>query len=403
MRPLFLFALFAGLSTVQGQQFIASVTDGPWHDPTTWDCSCIPGPDDNVSVFHEVSIGQDVLHGLGLIYVPVAGSIVSSAQVLLRTSGPFDVRGSLEVPRLTLLDAPLEPLGVNFGTVQVTQQFRIARDQFENIGIIQASDTLFSTTTWTNEGTVSVNDLVGAGQVFNNGVITGTGQFRGACFNEGSIEWMGTWDNLGGCYLSGSVVIDGPMTVGNGVELVGSLEVNGELLVQTTLDLDADTAYAEVNGDLTVLGTLQGSGVLCVSDTTNNLGTITGTLDVCDITRTATMAPFLDLNAGTVGPDVVFCDNPFCAPNTVPEEEVSALHIAPNVGPGPFRIGLMVPSGSVELEIMDALGRSVQRSVIRGERALTWDASGVDPGRYLVFTRNADGTLIASGAVVVLR
>jgi hypothetical protein len=52
---------------------------------------------------------------------------------------------------------------------------------------------------------------------------------------------------------------------------------------------------------------------MCVVDTTENEGTISGTIDFCDWTPTVSTPPFIDYSPGTVESSVTFCQNSPCA------------------------------------------------------------------------------------------
>ena len=66
---------------------IASVQSGLWNDPSTWDCNCIPGGDDNVVVDHEVSF--DANAEVSSVLVSASGTLVDLAGVTVSFDGNF--------------------------------------------------------------------------------------------------------------------------------------------------------------------------------------------------------------------------------------------------------------------------------------------------------------------------
>lgn len=57
---LFLLSFQAGTIYRIGTQAVVSVQNGSWHNPTTWDCNCIPTPNDHVIIDngHLITVGQ---------------------------------------------------------------------------------------------------------------------------------------------------------------------------------------------------------------------------------------------------------------------------------------------------------------------------------------------------------
>ncbi|MBK8341306.1 MAG: hypothetical protein IPK99_15575 [Flavobacteriales bacterium] len=108
-----------------------------------------------------------------------------------------------------------------------------------------------------------------------------------------------------------------------------------------------------------------------ITDSTFNGGTVSGTVDLCDVTRTALAAPFLDVNTGSVGDSVVFCNNGYCEVNAIPEHAaVRILEAWPVPGSDQVSIAPLPPS----------LG--------------TWSIDAIDPrGAHLPWSRIVQGTV----------
>lgn len=78
-----LFVLLIGASFRASGATIASITDGPWTDPNTWDCTCVPNmsgwPYDDVTVNHVVTKAAGGLIVLGGADLVVNGTLNISA------------------------------------------------------------------------------------------------------------------------------------------------------------------------------------------------------------------------------------------------------------------------------------------------------------------------------------
>ena len=57
---LYALSFFAGTIYRVGTETIASVKDGNWHEPNTWDCGCVPNSTNDVLIAaeHRVTVGQ---------------------------------------------------------------------------------------------------------------------------------------------------------------------------------------------------------------------------------------------------------------------------------------------------------------------------------------------------------
>ncbi|MBK7083364.1 MAG: hypothetical protein IPH53_01265 [Flavobacteriales bacterium] len=302
MRSLALVSAFLTLPFANAQ-VVTSVVDGNWHDPLTWDCACVPGGDTSVVIGHAVNIVQPDTLGLGDLILVLNGSLDGSA---LSHGGAFYNNGFLLVDRFELRTTPFQVDAVNFGSIEV-QRFEQSREGFVNLGFLVA-DTLDSYALWENEmeGRLEVDLATGPGAVINHGIIEGTGLWAAAFVNDSNFTWIGTIHVQHSSINDGNIALIGDLVLASGLEQGGLMLVEGNVTIQGDLDLDADTALISVQGDLINYGTVGGEGVICVSDSTFNGGVISGTLDLCDITRTALAPPFLDVNTGTVGDSVVF-------------------------------------------------------------------------------------------------
>lgn len=76
VKKLFLFLVYVlvAFTTPLRAQTVASVVDGDWSNPTTWDCNCVPGFTSAVTVAHHVTSSTTV-NGYTSIVVSPAGHL----------------------------------------------------------------------------------------------------------------------------------------------------------------------------------------------------------------------------------------------------------------------------------------------------------------------------------------
>ena len=400
MRSLALVPAFIYLPCTHAQ-IVTSVVDGEWHDPLTWDCACVPGGDTSVVIAHAVNIVQPDTLGLGDLILLLNSSLDGSA---LSHGGPFYNNGFLLVDRFQLRTAAFPLDAVNFGSIEV-QRFEQSRDGFVNLGFLVA-DTLDSYALWENEmeGRLEVDLATGPGTVINHGIIEGTGIWAASLVNDSSFTWIGAIHVQHSSINDGNIALVGDLVLAAGLEQGGLTLVEGTVTVQGDLDLDADTALLSVQGDLINFGTLGGEGVICVSDSTFNGGVISGTLDLCDITRTALAPPFLDVNTGTVGDSVVFCNNGYCEVDAIFEHfAVRVLDAWPSPTSDQVRIAPLPPGGIWSIEAVDPRGAHFPVVAHRSGDGLRVGVGTLPTGFYSLLVRDGAKALIGVARIAVVR
>lgn len=200
---------------------------------------------------------------------------------------------------------------------------------------------------------------------------------------------------------SGIITMDGPHSVAitetvtndGQMHLIGDIDVDGELLNNGAITIEGDLHNDNVvfmggpNTSLRILGnfgnggSVDGEGLICISDITQNSGTISGHVDYCDGSPTVVDPPFIDINTGTVANTVVFCAKGGC---TVQVEGTQDLSWRLFPDPATDEIQVQVPSIPAKVLLFDALGRKVEAPMTWTDRLVRIDLTGLAPGRYVV-------------------
>lgn len=249
-------------------QVIATVQNGPWTNPSTWDCNCVPAPGDSLVITHSVEITGDLTFSFPQVQVTTTGELTMSFPATVILGGTFIIEG----------------------------------------------------------------------HVLLMGWISNAG---------GSIDVSGSFELIGVFSTDGDIVMDG-----------GTMQVEGDLI-----------NYMSISGD----------GSICVYDSTNNQGTITGTVDICDATPTTSTAPIVDLNSGTIAGTVTYCTNSACAFAGVEEAWADAVTAYPNPAGRTMTVSGL---GGIKglLLVRDATGRAVHElrlTGLEGGVQITAPAAGI--------------------------
>jgi hypothetical protein len=127
--------------------------------------------------------------------------------------------------------------------------------------------------------------------------------------------------------LEGHVFFQGMVTIQGLIDVSGMFEMTGTLVNNGQVVMDGGSMIIE--GDLLNNQSIGGDGGICVYLSTNNAGSIIGTVDICDFSPTTTIPPLLDVNSGTVAGTVTYCTNSTCSPvglgEVVLRQEISVI------------------------------------------------------------------------------
>ncbi len=197
----------------------------------------------------------------------------------------------------------------------------------------------------------------------------------GYIYSQGPLIVAGTLSSPGflapGCpvILSGSILAES-LYLGGGMQMIGGfVQVSGNF---------TQAAGAIVDGD----------GQICVGDSSNIQGPLTGTIDLCDLTPTTTVPPFVDGGASFVGPNITFCQGAVCAMGVQDRAVVLELSAYPVPATNELTVSGAF-KGSVEVRVLDELGsvRSVRWE--RRDDRMTVHIEDLRPGLYLMEVRSA--------------
>ncbi|MBK7083179.1 MAG: T9SS type A sorting domain-containing protein [Flavobacteriales bacterium] len=404
MRILTAFAVpFVLSSATHAQQTVNSVTDGDWWDPFTWDCSCVPGNTALVTVDHYVTLDGGMNKGGGSLTIGPGGVIDNYTVIQL---GCKVVNYGYMVLEDLWIDADME----QFENLGIIDCYRIAnyREDLYNDGYLMVIDTLYTYSSITNgpAGYFSAYAIKGDEEFenFNVADFSGVGSTGIRFFNHDTLEFHASAGSVARSIINdGYLVLHGLRvdtllnegTINSATITIGAyysgagewlvMPVSQDIIVDTnsTMIITAPGRLNVSDGDLTVYGAMEGSGCVIVDGTTMNHGSITGTLDICDLSPTTTQAPILDVNTGTVSSGVTFCTSTACSVGFGPESRLSQITLFPN--PANERVELWgLGSEVAEIRVFDLQGRLQVLSIQVAGPSRGIDVSLLTAGSYMV-------------------
>lgn len=306
-----------------------SVANGNASSPFTWDCTCIPIPGDDIIINTNVTLDVDWGYTSGSLTINSGKTFIgnSSSRILAVGGGSFTNNGTVDIAYIYHSGGAF----TNNGNLTVSQSFA------NNTGVTTTnnnqfivSDTLYINATLHNDHTVSAYATANAGTFHNNGGFT-----TGDLLNTGTIMNSG----FPGMVINNDLYSSGTITNGTYIHVLRDLwnsetfTNNDYIVIDRTLytgDSVQFTATFTNNGLISIAQdmysnqTVTGTGDFCIAGTTANSGSITGTLDICDLSGGS-----IDLNVGTVAGTVTFCSSS-CAVGVDEKEEVASVSVYPN-------------------------------------------------------------------------
>ena len=402
-------------------QDIASVANGLYYMPTTWDCLCIPGQSMNITINHQVSLNNDLGLFAGSITINASGALVQDAvpRSMLMTGGTFTNNGTFGMDRMTVQGGSF----ANQGSAQIRSYANHVT--FINSGTISGTDTLFNVGNYTNSGALehaviyngqsfeNMGTLIGADSLYNAGALTNGPTAlieadslynEGTLTNDGTLQHVaftnaGTYNNHGLVLFNAMINLAGMFHNHGTLEGTGSMTnskeffnypgstvtlgrsfLNGSLTVPPapvavfTNDGTVTVGDSWYNFDL-VIGVP--SGYWSVQDSSVNAGSMTGDFRFCDHSPVSLDFPVVDINLGTVDPTVQFCQ----LMTAVAEAEAEALRIYPNPATTCVTVEIPMTTGSATLRVVDSAGRTVYSSTTSAARS-SMDLIGLNNGLY---------------------
>lgn len=193
----------------------------------------------------------------------------------------------------------------------------------------------------------------------------------------------------GGLEVNGLLSTANYLATGCPLLVTGTVMAGGGLYAGLGVQLDGGTLLVNGNFSNGVGSTIDGIGQICISDSSNIQGPLTGTIDLCDLTPTTTTPPFVDGGASFVGPTITFCQNLACATGVKEQREGLSLEAFPV----PTTAELVLSGafqGRTEVFVRDAVGALVHvpwQQQVEGRIVLRVD--GLAEGLYVAEVRNA--------------
>ena len=410
-------------------QNIASVANGLFYMPTTWDCFCIPNQSMNITINHQVTLNNNLGVVAGSITINAPGGLLQDAvpRSMLMTGGAFSNSGTFGMDRMAVQGGTFS----NQGTAQIRAYSNYTG--FTNSGTISGTDTLFNMGDYTNSGDL-VHAVIYTGQTFANlGTVTGADSLYNegtltngptalievdSLYNAGALTNDGTMDHVAftnaGTYINhGEVLFDDMINLAGVFHNYGSLTGTGSMTnAENFFNHPAGTVALAVSflnaplpepsspaaiftndGTVTVgdswynfdLVTGDTTGYWSVQDSSVNAGSMTGTFQFCDLTPLSLSFPVVDYNLGTVASTVRFCQ----LITAIGVEEKDVLHVFPNPATDLVTVQLPLGRGASTVIITDMAGKQVIAPVVRnsGSDKLAIDLGGLGQGAYLLELR----------------
>jgi hypothetical protein len=177
---------------------------------------------------------------------------------------------------------------------------------------------------------------------------------------------------------SGEIYLYGGVTIGGVVSATNVRCYSGDIVLNNG-SVHASGAF-NMSG---LLGALSGAGQICASDSLAlSYCTVSGTIDLCDLSPTVTVPPFVDwCDNCTVASTVTYCSGSSCLASVQDLSSSATLAVYPNPAHDQVNFEGM-PTGA-ELRIYDGLGQLVRAPRMALGTRTTMDLGSLPKGIYL--------------------
>ncbi len=193
----------------------------------------------------------------------------------------------------------------------------------------------------------------------------------------------------GGLEVNGLLSTANYLATGCPLLITGTVMAGGGLYAGLGVQLDGGILQVTGNFSNGVGSTIDGTGQICITDSSNIQGPLTGSIDLCDLTPTTATPPFVDGGASFVAPTITFCQNSTCGTGVMEQPTGIALEAFPV----PAASELVLSGafqGRTELFVRDAVGALIHvpwQQQVEGRIVLQVD--GLAQGLYVAEVRNA--------------
>ena len=402
MRTPLLLLLLLASALANGQSY-RTVNDGAWSDPGTWDCSCVPVGGDTVLIRHAVTFATDVVLDTTNVDLSQSGSLVGAGNASLRCRSVVNL-GTVQMTRMHVLGMIPQYALSNDGSI--TAEDILLSGGFFNTGILRVQDSLawvgqslngadakvvcsvLSGTHHQNFGVDSIGTMadLNIGCNGNFSALVVSGDATNITFSGENAHFLGNASfaqfAVGyNCGVDGDMIITGPSNF-----VSGQIQVGGALVIQDVVNLVDSTALFWAQ-HLFNYGSIFGDGSFCITDTVINSGFVYGNIDICDLSPTTTIPPFIDGGQGPIASSVTFCMGGYCAVGIAESAEGPDLHLFPNPTSGV--VTLKGASIGTMYELMDLHGRILIAGRVDPDQQLIATES-LTPGVYMLRTRSGN-------------
>lgn len=364
MKKSLLSLLFISLFGASFSQTAASIANGQWTNPLTWNCTCVPVNGYSVTISNSVTLNTSLLMTAGGITINNTGSLIQDASLnrdiwinggYFNNSGKANFRyflistGSITNPGSFTVSALTHSVSFN-NTGSITMDSMVIAGSFTNaVNARLIGDSMTNTSPVLNNGKIVIQ------WVTNKSTIRNNNYQGGYAFTN-----MGTYDNYDSLMLNYSIW---NQTVFNNK---AGANLNLTRNFYNTKPV-AKTAVFNNDGNVKVLDswyntdTVKGTatGYFSVQDTSANSGYMKGSFKFCDWTPPA-FSPYVDLNSGSISVNITYCGGVGIKENTL-----NQFSIYPNPTNGKL---FLKPSSSnaddLKVSIEDVNGKLVFENVI---------------------------------------
>ena len=361
---------------------------------------------DSLFIAHLVTTSGPVTFLNALVQVEPTGSIISTD--ILTFSGLLRNEGVVNVLRL------VQPQGTpwwnNSGSITANVVW-LWGDSALNTGVIHAVDTLNigPVTRAANSGRMD-GDFLWAGAITNLDTLS---------FHTAQVDLL--LENLAYCRISGLLVGFALLTNESGayleadsILLFSGFDNYGLVRVDSLLQLGTDqNPFGEIYyfpsnariecGNLKNHGRIHGYGDICISDSSINFmyGLIDESPDICDASLATTTAPFIDVNFGTLGSQVNWCDHSSCTTGT-PTFTHDRVSLMAFPVPAKSEVRLNVPAvwRVSSIILVDDMGREVQAPFHQLGDQVSIERGDLQGGFFVAFILASDSSVLGRARIV---
>lgn len=382
----------------------SSIADGAFENPQTWSCACsVQNSCDTILIIHHLTSSLPIALGQQVLIIAANASLVMDST--LTCEGTVQNYGTLFSNGLMVFESGAEVQNHGSWSTESLYYFFTPGeyDTLLNTGSFHVADTAWFSTyypTVVNQGVISGGHWE-LSEVINQGTVSVEDLYCYGLFsNQGEVHcshylwvWISFYCELEGNAAADSIIVTGNFMLDPGTTVAHSLfSIGTPSLQMGTLEVPTfQTLYCE--GDFTNYGVVTGSGDICIGGVSANYGEIKSTPDICDQTLTTTTAPFLDINTGTVGPNVNWCANAGCSTLGVQESLLSSELL---VYPNPAKEEITITGGNPErlssIRQFDLEGREYACHSERTATGLVIHRESMSAGCYFLHLTDSKGS-----------